>query len=305
MRAGESTAARRESEPRTALDYLRRATAFLAAHGSTTPRLDAEVLLAAVLATDRVGVYLSFDRPLADSEITAYRELVRRRAGGEPAAYLTGRREFWSHELAITPDVLIPRPETELLVERALAAVGDRMRPVRLLDLGTGSGAIAIALAAELPAAAVVAVDASPAATALARRNAAAAGVAARVALVVGDWGGCLRPGAHFDVVVSNPPYVTTGALAGLPAEVRREPRLALDGGADGLAAYRRLVPEAARLLVPGGRLLVEVGVDQAQAVTALLDACGLVDGECYTDLAGIARVVGAAAPVRCAAREV
>ena len=283
--------------PRTVLDYLRRATLYLAARAPASARLDAEVLLAEVLGGDRVGVYLHFDRPLAPAEVERYRTLVRRRGAGEPVAYLTGRREFWSHALGVTPDVLIPRPETELLVEVALAGAGGRERALSVLDLGTGSGAIALALAAELPAARVLAVDVSPAAAAVARANLAAAGLGARVRVAVADWTAALAPAARFDVVVSNPPYVATAALADLPPEVRHEPRAALDGGADGLAAYRRLVPAGAAALAPGGRLLVEVGAGQADAVAALFAAAGLAAVARHRDLAGVERVVAGTRP--------
>ena len=310
-------------EPRTVLAYLGRAQEFLAARGAASARLDAEVLLAFVLGIDRVGVYLRFDQPLAPREVDAYRELLRRRAAGTPVAYLTGTREFWSTPLAVTPDVLIPRPETELLVERVLAerrprnAAGEATLhgtdaaasdagaaaggagtagALRILDLGTGSGAIAIALARELPAARVVAVDVSSAAADVATANAQRAGVAARVRIVVGSWTGPLDPAERFDIIVSNPPYIPTAALAGLAPEVRAEPVLALDGGDDGLAAYRALVPDATAHLAPGGRLLVEVGEGQAEAVAAIFVAAGLEGVAWHEDLAGIARVVAATA---------
>jgi release factor glutamine methyltransferase len=285
--------------PETALAYLELAAKFLAGRGAASARLDAELLLAMVLATDRVGVYLRFDRPLGRVEVDAYRALIRRRGEGEPVAHLTGSREFWSRPFTVTPDVLVPRPETELLVERALALPGGRDRPLRILDLGTGSGAIAVTLAAELPAAEVTAVDVSPAALLVAERNAIAAGVAARVRLVASDWTAALDPEARFDLVVSNPPYVPSAEIAGLAPEVQREPRLALDGGVDGLDAYRRLVAEAARVVLPGGTLLCEVGAGQAPAVEALLAAAGFTAVGSFADLAGIARVVGgSAAPV-------
>jgi len=280
----------RKPEPRTVLEFLGRAQEFLASRGVASPRLDAEVLLAFVLGIDRVGVYLRFDQPLAAREVDVYRELLRRRAAGTPVAYLTGVREFWSVALAVTRDVLIPRPETELLVERVLAGRTDG--DLRILDLGTGSGALAIALARELPAARVVAVDVSPAAAAVASANAARAGVDTRVTVVVGSWTEPLDAAARFDVIVSNPPYVPTGALAGLAPEVRAEPAQALDGGDDGLAAYRTLAPQAAARLAPGGRLLVEVGEGQAEAVAAILVAAGLEGVAWHVDLAGIARVV-------------
>lgn len=284
----------RKPEPRTVLEFLGRAHGFLAARGVASARLDAEVLLASVLGIDRVGVYLRFDQPLAAREVDAYRELLRRRAAGAPVAYLTGTREFWSVPLAVTPDVLIPRPETELLVERVLAGRVDG--EPRILDLGTGSGALAIALARELPAARVVAVDVSPAAAAVATANAARAGVAERVTVVVGSWTAPLDAAARFDVIVSNPPYVPTAALAGLAPEVQAEPALALDGGEDGLAAYRALVPQAAARLAPGGRLLLEVGEGQAETVAAIAVAAGLEGVAWHADLAGIARVVTASA---------
>ncbi len=292
--------------PRTALEYLRRATDFLAARGVANARLDAEVLLASVLATDRVGVYLRFDQPLAPPEVDGYRELIRRRAAGEPVAYLTGTREFWSIPLAVTRDVLIPRPETELLVERVLAVsavagtdASGAATPRRILDLGTGSGALAIALARELPHALVTAVDVSPRAAAVAAGNAQRAGVAERVVVVVGSWTSTLDAAARFDVIVANPPYVPTAELAGLAAEVRAEPALALDGGDDGLAAYRALVPGAAAHLAPGGWLLVEVGAGQAEAVAAIFVAGGLQGVAWHADLAGVARVVAASAAMR------
>jgi release factor glutamine methyltransferase len=306
------------AELRTILAYLGRAHEFLATRGVASARLDAEVLLAFVLGVDRVGVYMRFDQPLAAREVDAYRELVRRRAAGTPVAYLTGAREFWSMSLAVTPDVLIPRPETELLVERVLAGrlprdsdgamaserggvaaengVGAAGEPLCILDLGTGSGAIAIALARELPAARIVAVDVSPAAAAVATANAERAGVAERVTVVVGSWASALDAEQRFDVIVSNPPYIPTAALADLAPEVRAEPVLALDGGDDGLTAYRALVPGAVACLAPGGRLLVEVGEGQAVAVAAIFVAAGLEGVAWHADLAGVARVVTATA---------
>ncbi|MCC6847966.1 MAG: peptide chain release factor N(5)-glutamine methyltransferase [Deltaproteobacteria bacterium] len=285
----------REAAPETALAYLELAARFFAGRGIASARLDAELLLAEVLGTDRIGVYLRFDRPLAGTEVDAYRALVKRRGGGEPVAHLLGRREFWSRSFVVTPDVLVPRPETELVVERALAAAdaaGGRARPLRILDLGTGSGALAVTLAAELPQADVTAVDASPAALAVAGRNAAALGVAARTRFLASDWTTALAAAARFDLVVSNPPYVPSGDLADLPPEVRREPTLALDGGPDGLAAYRRIAAEAARVLAPGGALVCEVGAGQAAAVAALFEAAGLGAIGRFADLAGIERVV-------------
>lgn len=297
----DSKAAGKKPAPETALAYLELAAKFLAARGAATARLDAELLLAEVLGTDRVGVYLRFDRPLGRVEVDAYRELIRRRGEGEPVAHLTGRREFWSRSFVVTPDVLVPRPETELVVERALAWIegtGGRDRALRMLDLGTGSGALAVALAAELPEAHLTAVDVSPAAAAIAERNAEAAGVSARVRVVVSDWTAALPADARFDLIVANPPYIRSGDLATLPPEVRREPVLALDGGTDGLDAYRRIAVEAARVLEPGGGFFCEVGAGQAPEVAALLGAAGFEDVVTFPDLAGIARVVGGSAAV-------
>ena len=293
----EAGTAARGAEATSVLSYLRRATEFLAARGRAQPRLDAEVLLAAVLSTNRVGVYLRFEEALRPDEVDRYRELVRRRAGGEPVAYLVGKREFWSQELAVTPAVLIPRPETELLVELSLVALKGRAGGRRILDLGTGSGAIAIALSRELPEAHVVAVDLSRGAAVVARANTIAAEVGERVSVIVADWGSAIRADAGFDVVLSNPPYIASDALATLPPEVRREPRLALDGGGDGLAAYRRFIPEAATLLAPGGTMVLEVGMGQAPAVAAMLAEGRLVEVAVHDDLAGIPRVVVGVAP--------
>ena len=215
MTVAEPKAVSKKPAPEAALAYLELAAKVLAGRGAASARLDAELLLAEVLATDRVGVYLRFDRPLGRAEVDAYRELIRRRGEGEPVAHLTGRREFWSRSFVVTPDVLVPRPETELVVERALAWIEARDRGLRILDLGTGSGAIAVALAAELPEATVIAVDLSPAAAAIAERNAEAAGVAPRVRVVVSDWTTALPADARFDLVVANPPYIRSEDLAG------------------------------------------------------------------------------------------
>ncbi len=314
----------RKARPETALAYLELAAKFFAGRGIGSPRLDAELLLAEVLATDRVGVYLRFDRPLGRAEVDAYRALVKRRGDGEPVAHLTGRREFWSRSFVVTPDVLVPRPETELVVERALAAVRACRAPradatpsedarraavspaddarradgaLRILDLGTGSGILAVILALELPTAVVTAVDVSPAAAAVAERNAAAHGVAARVRVVVSDWTAALGPDERFDLVVGNPPYVPSADIAGLAPEVRREPVVALDGGADGLDAYRRIAAGAARVLVRGGALVCEVGAGQAAAVAAVFADAGFDVTERAVDLAGIERVVAATLP--------
>jgi release factor glutamine methyltransferase len=259
---------------------------FFAQRGVDAPRLTAELLLAHALGCDRVRLYLDFDKPLGDPELTRYRELVRRRAEGEPTAYLTGVREFFGRRFAVDARVLVPRPETELLAEAALAAL-----PAggAALDLGTGSGALAVTLALGRPGARVTAVDLSADALEVARANAAALGAA--VELLAGDLFAPLPAGARFDVIVSNPPYVPTGELAGLQREVRREPRLALDGGPDGLALLRRIVEAAPRWLAPGGALLLEMHETHLEALPALCRAAGFGQAEAVRDLAGLPRL--------------
>ena len=260
--------------------------------GITSARLDAEVLLAHVLGTSRVALYTGFDKPLHEKELAAYRELIRRRLAGEPIAYLVGEQEFWSLPLAVDARVLIPRRDTETLIETAVRlAPGAR----RFADIGTGSGAIALALLKELPEATAVAVDASEDALAVARANAERHGLAARLQLVRGDLVAPLDGG--YDLVVSNPPYVPRGDLAGLAPEVRREPVSALDGGADGLDVLRRLIPAARGKLAHGGWLVVEHGFDQGPAVRALFAAAGLASVETVRDLAGQERVTAGLLP--------
>jgi release factor glutamine methyltransferase len=259
--------------------------------GLDSPRLTSEVLLSHVLSCDRVRLYVDLDRPLSKDELGRYRLLIERRMGGEPTQYLTGRREFYGRPFAVDPRVLIPRPETELLVEAVLRDVpGDA--PAHLVDLCTGSGCIAITLAAERPLAQVWATDLSADACALARQNAQALGVGERVTVCEGDLFAPLPADARFDAIVSNPPYIRTGLLPTLSAEVRREPRLALDGGEDGLVVLRRLAAESLRLLKPGGRLALEIGEDQGAQVAGLLEAAGWVDVRVEKDLARHDRLV-------------
>jgi release factor glutamine methyltransferase len=204
-------------------------------------------------------------------------------------AYLLGKKEFWGHELAVDARVLVPRPDTETLVEEARARVAGVVEP-RIADVGTGSGAIAVTLAKLFPAAAVVASDISPDALAVARGNAERLGVA--VTFVEGDLDAPLRAHAPFSLIAANLPYIASADMAALPPDVRTEPALALDGGPDGLALVRRLVAAAPALLAPGGALALEIGADQAAATRALLDAAGFTDVQTRHDLAGIERVV-------------
>ena len=257
--------------------------------GLPTARLDAEILLAHVLETDRVGLYTHFDQPLGVEELSRYRELIKRRLAGEPVAYLVGRREFRSLALDVDARVLVPRPETETLVEVALALL--LPGSARVVDVGTGSGAIALALKAARPELEVWAVDREAGAAEVARKNAARLELAIEVA--VGD---LLAPvSGEFQLIVSNPPYIASRELPSLPAEVRREPLAALDGGDDGLSVIRRLIADAPDRLVPGGALALEVGAGQAPAVVTLLAGSGRFEPASVTkDLAGIERVVAA-----------
>ena len=257
-----------------------------------TPRLDAQLLLAHVLGKDRVHLYTHFDQPLEADELASYRALIQRRLAGEPVAYLVGKKEFRSLELAVDARVLVPRPDTEIAVDAALALLPAEGE-ARVVDVGTGSGAIALALKKERPALEVLAVDRSPDAAAVARANAERLGLA--VEIVEGDLLAPVAARGPFAAIVSNPPYIPTGEIAGLQAEVRKEPVAALDGGADGLDVIRRLVADAPPLLADGGALVLEVGDGQAAAVVALFAADGRYDAATTTkDLAGIERVVSA-----------
>lgn len=259
--------------------------------GIPTPRLDAELLLAHLLGRDRIGLYTHFDQPLEASELTAYRDLIKRRIAGEPVAYLVGKKEFRSLELAVDARVLVPRPDTECVVELALERIdaGGGTSP-RVVDVGTGSGAIALAIKAERPASEVCAIDRSVDAAEVARGNATRLGLAVEV--LVGDLLAPIAARAPLHLVVSNPPYIPSGELQFLPSEVRREPRLALDGGPDGLALIRRLIDETLPLLSSGGALVLEVGAGQAADVVGLFAAAGYVDVVTRKDLAGIERAV-------------
>jgi release factor glutamine methyltransferase len=257
--------------------------------GGASPRLEAEVLLAHVLSTDRVSLYTRFDQPLVRGELDAYRELVRRRLKGEPVAYLTGRKEFWSLSLAVDPRVLIPRPETELLVEAALEVTQDAPAGV-LADVGTGSGAIALALKKERPAWRVLATDISASALDVARTNAARLGLA--VEFLEGDLLGPLAPFGPLDLIACNPPYLGETELETLMPDVRdHEPRVALTPGADALGAIRRVVAGAPALLRPGAALVVEIATGHGVPVRALLEEHGFVGITVRRDHAGHDRV--------------
>lgn len=264
----------------------------LAGKGVENPRLETEWILAAALGVDRVGLYIDFEKPLTDPELAVIREMVSRRARREPLQYILGSQEFAGLDFLVTPAVLIPRHDTEILLEEALARLHGTGR---LLDVGTGSGCLAITLASRLPGLSVTATDISPEALAVARENARRHGVSLR--FVEGDLFTPLE-GERFSMIVSNPPYIPLPDFPTLQPEVREyEPRTALDGGEDGLSCYRRLVPGAIDHLTPGGWLLVEVGIGEADRVRELFASSGFCDIVTAIDTAGIERVVIGRAP--------
>jgi release factor glutamine methyltransferase len=269
--------------------------------GIETARLDAECLVAAVLGCPRWQLALEPQRRLSPDEFSRILRLLQRRERREPLAYLLGTREFWSLPLAVSAGVLVPRPETETLVEAALAVWGEMKAAGReagptIVELCTGSGAVAIALATELPAARLLATDLSWRALRVARANAERHGVAPRIAFLRGNLWRAVNgqaPAGSVDLVVANPPYVRSPDLAALMPEVRWEPRLALDGGADGLRVLREIVASTPDRLRPGGALLLEIGADQADAVGALMAATGRFESaRLCRDLAGRPRVI-------------
>jgi release factor glutamine methyltransferase len=290
---------------------------YLKGHGSESPRLDAEVLLAHALGCQRIELYTTFDDQPSEQTRTAFRDLVRRRAEGTPVAYLVGRREFYSLSFRVTPDVLIPRPETELLVVtvldlaksnsprtpnlRSVPGEGQGVRAagkndIAIADVGTGSGIIAVCLAKHLPTARVMAIDISPAALSIARGNSEEHKVADRIEFLQSDLFAAVPPGRQFDFIVSNPPYVTTAELEKLAPDVRKfEPRLALLAGPQGTEVIARLIPQAAERLRPGGHLLMEINPSIHDAICALLKADGRFElGPTIKDLARLPRVVQA-----------
>jgi release factor glutamine methyltransferase len=264
--------------------------------GLEDAEIDARALLGQALHLDRAQLISHSDRILDAREIEMASALAARRLKREPVARILGRKEFWNQLLEVTPAVLVPRPETETVVEAALDFVargGLRMEKLRILDIGTGSGALLLALLGELPNATGIGTDVSAAALEVARGNAERNGLAARCTFVACDIAAGVQ--GPFDLIVSNPPYVAHGEIASLAPEVRDyDPTIALDGGADGLDGYRAIAAQARRLLAPGGTLIVELGVGQEQAVRALFTKAGLTVGAAHDDLAGIPRALGA-----------
>jgi len=261
------------------------------ARGIASPRLDAELLAANALGIDRVRLYMDLDRPLVPAELESIRALVQRRRKREPIAYILGRREFWGLSFAVSPAVLVPRPETELLVEHSLnTLVADA--PARVLDLCTGSGCVAISIAKERPLAQVMATDLSTAALEVARTNAAAHQV--NIDLRAGDLFDAVENEAPFDIITANPPYLTETELRECMPDVREfEPRMALVANDEGFAIIKRIADGASRYLLPSGRIFMEVGQGQAPKAAALFSAAGLTP-TIHRDLSGIERMVEA-----------
>lgn len=281
----------------TIKSLLRWATCTLQQQGIETARLDSEVLLAHTLNTDRLYLYLHYDKPLLPSEYHPFYSLLRRRAAHEPLAYIMGKKEFWSLEFVVTPGVLIPRPETEILVEQAIRLLRERLpvkTPLWVLDIGTGSGNIAISIANEVKECLVIALDCSASALSCAKQNALRHGVASRIDFVQGDLFEPLRSSDRpFDLIVSNPPYVSTTAWETLSPDIKDyEPLTAIAGGRDGLEYLRSILLQAHRYLSPGGSLLLEFG--EGHGIT-LLEICrqqGFYPVSLVKDYSGIERVL-------------
>jgi len=279
---------------KTCSQWLAEAAASLTAAGLENSQGEARHLLSFVLGLDRHQLLLALRQEVSREQGEKFRQLVARRAGGEPLQYLTGSQAFMSLDFLVSPDVLVPRWDTERLVEEALRLLTPLSRPLAA-DVCTGSGAIAVSLAKHLPGSTLYAGDISPAALAIAHKNAQRHDVASRITFFQGD---LLQPlqggGLFFDLVTANPPYIPTAEWAGLPEDVRREPRLALDGGQDGLDFYRRLIPQVKGLLKPDGHLLLEIGWDQGAAVAGLCRAAGFAAVRVLKDYGGHDRVVRA-----------
>lgn len=271
--------------------FLCQAGQVLRAAGVEAPRLEARHLLAHAMGCREEDLLRDARAAVPAAAAATFRDALRRRAAHEPMAHILGRQGFWTLDLEVSPATLIPRADSEALVEAALAACPSTAAIGRVLDLGTGTGALLLAVLAEASGAWGVGVDLSPAAAALAARNAAANGLAGRAAFLAGDWDAALA--GRFDLVLSNPPYIASGEIAGLMPEVaRHEPRLALDGGADGLGAYRCILGRLPALLAPGGRAVLELGLGQRPAVEAIAAAGGLRSLGARADLGGVERAL-------------
>jgi release factor glutamine methyltransferase len=275
----------------TVLEVIRKTSEFLASKGVESPRLNAELLMGHALGLPRMRLYIEFERPVSDPELAAIRELVRRRGRREPLQHVLGFTEFSGLRLKTDARALIPRPETELLVETVVSRTGEA--PARILDLGTGGGAIALALAARFPLARVTAVDSSPEALSLAAENAASTGLTERVTFIRSDWFAAVAPGAAFDLIVSNPPYLSREETDAAAPEVRaHEPAAALTSGDGGFADIAAIAAGSAGFLAPGGMLALETGTGHHPRLAALLQKSGFARSESLRDLTGRSRFV-------------
>ncbi len=297
-----NTSGERPSDPPdeswTVARLLRWATEDLTKRGSDSPRLDAELLLGRTLGLDRVQLIVQHTRPLDGAELAAFKQMFVRRRAREPMAYILGGREFYGFDVQVDRRVLVPRPDTEVLVDVALERTSERDMYGRALDLCTGSGCVALALGLRRRTWKITGSDLSEEALAVARTNAARLGVARNVRFVQGDLFQPLRARHRFELIVSNPPYIPSAEIAELMPEVRDfEPRLALDGGADGISVLRRLVSEAPAHLTPGGVLACELGADQSARAVELFEAAGFTDVRRHKDLGGHERVVSGQLP--------
>ncbi len=259
----------------TILKILQWTTGYFSSHQIDSPRVTAEILLAHCLGIQRIDLYLRHDQPLNQNELAAFKSLVRRRIHREPVAYITGEKSFWSLDLRVTSDVLIPRPDTECLVDTAIGVLPRRLDPDAaalprtVLDMGTGSGAIVLSLARERPGHIYFATDISFRSLTVARNNARRFGMESHIHFLVSDWLSAFAPGRiRMDLIVCNPPYIPSGDIETLEPEIRcHEPRLALDGSSDGLEPYRRILQQATSMISPAGTMLLEIGWNQKEAI--------------------------------------
>ncbi len=302
MKTGDEMAAGRrdgsEAARPTLLSILRQSTGYLREAGLDQPRLEAELLLGHCLGVSRLDLYLQFERLLLASELSRIRPLLRSRARGRPLAYITGRKEFFGLDFEVGDGVLVPRPETELLVELAVAAAGTADQ-IRCADLGCGTGCVGIAIATRLPQALVDAVDQDAIAVELSRRNAIGNGVQGRLTVLQGSWAAPLRDRGPYQLIVSNPPYVTSAEWAELSPGVRDyEPKMALDGGPDGLDSYRELLPGVAAIAAPGAAILLEGDPRRMAALDRLCsDLWPQSERRVHQDLSGRDRVLEVGLP--------
>ena len=281
----------------TLIKLVQWATGYFDSHHIDSPRATAEILLAHAIGAKRIDLYLRYDQPLNSAELSRFKTLIKRRANREPVAYILGHKEFWSMDLEVDRNVLIPRPETECLVERALESLAADPNPGRksILELGTGSGAVVLALASENSRYSYLGTDVSRDAIGVARRNAMRHGLAAKIRFVVADWFAPFdTKSGIFDLIVSNPPYIKSGDLKRLQPEIHDyEPVAALDGADDGLRCLRHIIECAYLHLKPAGALLLEMGHDQQAPLKQIIDACGQYeDARFYKDYSGHDRVV-------------